>query len=372
MHLVERGKITLDEDVRPLVPELGQLPILKGFSDEGEPILVPNTKPITLRHLLTHTSGLGVDVADPDLIRWSQHVGRTANVGSCTLEGWSSPLKFAPGEGWYYGIGPEWAGQVLERATGGQRLGEYMAQHLCGPLGMEDTGFRLSQLVNSEEKEGRFVPISERSGTNGELAEGQRNMFPLEPVCESGGAGLYTSAADYAKVMQALLRALAGEEEDGGVVVGKETVRQMLAPQLNETQREWVKGIVFTFGSAAELPEGTPVDHGIGGLLTMGDVQGKRRKGSLMWSGMCNSRWVSGHSCCSDHGYSIYLHSTNVLPCAVDRPRDGHWGCAHCQRHSLWRCHRAEALRRAGEGGVWRASPEMAGIMQVVGSKRLN
>ncbi|KAK3305886.1 beta-lactamase/transpeptidase-like protein [Chaetomium strumarium] len=302
MHLVERGKITLDEDVRPLVPELGQLPILKGFSaaaddddsnNDGEPILVPNTKPITLRHLLTHTSGLGVDVADPDLIRWSRHVGRTANVGSCTIEGWSSPLKFAPGEGWYYGIGPEWAGQVLERVTG-QRLGEYMAEHLCGPLGMEDTGFRLNTVVlSSGEKEARFVPISERSGATGELAEGKRNLFPAEPVCESGGAGLYTSAADYAKVMQALLKALAGEEEEeekGGVVRG-ETVRQMLTPQLNEAQREWAKGIVFTFGSAAELPAGTPVDHGIGGLLAMGDVQGKRRKGSLMWSGMCNSRW---------------------------------------------------------------------------------
>ncbi|KAK4237025.1 beta-lactamase/transpeptidase-like protein [Achaetomium macrosporum] len=288
MHLVERGKITLDEDVRPIVPELGQLPILKGFSDDddGEPILVPNTRPITLRHLLTHTSGLGVDVADPDLIRWSQHIGRTANVGSCTIEGWSSPLKFAPGEGWYYGIGPEWAGQVLERVTG-QRLGEYMAEHLCKPLGMRDTGFQLNKLV-TEEKEAGFVPIAERSETTGELTEGRRNMFPAEPECESGGGGLYASAADYAKVMQALLKAVAGE--DGGVV-GRETAREMLRPQLNETQREWVKGIVFTFGSAAELPEGTPVDHGIGGLLTMGDVDGKRRKGSLMWSGMCNSRW---------------------------------------------------------------------------------
>lgn len=302
MHLVERKQVTLDEDVRPLVPELGRLPMLAGFTTEGEkpgtsgaPILLDNTRPITLRQLLTHTAGLGLDVGDPDLERWAQHVGRTANAGSCTVEGWSTPLKFAPGEGWCYGTGVDWAGQVLERVSG-MRLGEYMAEWLLKPLGLEDTGFFVNKVVGPGEK-GRFVPLAERDETTGELKE-RGPVLPVEPPCDSGGAGLYSSAADYARVLRGLLKALQGEE---GGVVKRETVMEMLSPQLNETERAALEGICWIAKTAAELPEGAPIDHGLGGMLSMGDVEGKRRKGSLHWSGMCNCRWVSrllaGSSC---------------------------------------------------------------------------
>ncbi|KAL2142349.1 hypothetical protein VTI28DRAFT_1241 [Corynascus sepedonium] len=301
LHLVERGgQLTLDEDLRPRVPELASLPILKGFATaadgqnpdkkEGEPLLEPYDAPMTLRHLLTHTAGLGTDVADPDLMRWSAWVGRTANVGSCTLEGWTAPLRFAPGEGWYYGTGPDWAGQVLERVTG-QRLGEYMGEHVLRPLGIDErsTGFYVNRLTSKEEGgwDERYVPTAERDGETGLLKELPNPVFPVEPQCESGGAGLYTNAADYGRVMQEVLQVLAGENG----IVSTGTVREMFRPQLNDRQREWLRGIVWTFGSAAEIPEGAPVDYGIGGVMNLKDVEGKRRHGSMSWSGMCNSRW---------------------------------------------------------------------------------
>ncbi|KAK4120646.1 beta-lactamase/transpeptidase-like protein [Parathielavia appendiculata] len=298
MHLVEHRPdlVTLDTDLRPLVPELANLQIITGFkapeSDggEGEPILVPNTRPITLRHLLTHTSGFGVDIADPDLIRWSKYVGRKAdqNSLSCTLEGWTTPLKFAPGDGWYYGSGPDWAGLVLERLTG-KRLGEYMEEFLFRPLGVRDTGFFVNRLLpeGGKDREERYVPVAERDAESGEWREGTV-PFPAEPPCESGGGGLYSSAVDYGKVMQMLLGALAGEESG---VVGGELVREMFSPQLVEKQRDWLRAIIWAYGSGAELPQGSPVDFGIGGLLNTADVEGKRRKGSVMWSGAGNARW---------------------------------------------------------------------------------
>ncbi|KAL2180580.1 beta-lactamase/transpeptidase-like protein [Thermothelomyces heterothallicus CBS 202.75] len=317
MHLVEHRddknnnniQSTLDEDVRPRVPELARLPILRGFAagglatrhpdkkEEGEPLLEPNTAPITLRHLLAHTAGLGLDIADPDLERWSRWVGRTARASTSTVEGWSTPLRFPPGEGWYYGTGPDWAGQVLERVTG-RRLSEYMDEHILRPLGItRGTGFYINKLVGGDEKEedeeggrdgGRqFVTLTERDGQTGELRE--RDVpFPVEPACESGGAGLYTNAADYGRVLQELLKALAGEE---GAVIRKETAEEMFRPQLNDKQREWQRSIVWKFGAAAEIPEGSLVDFGLGGMLNMEDVEGKRKKGSMMWSGFCNGRW---------------------------------------------------------------------------------
>ncbi|KAK4243532.1 beta-lactamase/transpeptidase-like protein [Corynascus novoguineensis] len=222
MRLVEQKQISLDEDVRPRVPELARLPILRGFAtaathpdkEEGEPILEPNTAP----------------------------VGRTARADNSTVEGWSTPFMFPPGEGWYYGTGPDWAGQVLERVTG-RRLSEYMNEHILRPLGVGGTGFYIHELE-------RPVP------------------FPVNPPHESGGAGLYTNGADYRRVLQELLRALAGDKR----------------------AREWQRRIVRGFGSAVEIPEGSLVDFGIGGILNIEDIEGKRKKGSIMWSGFCNRR----------------------------------------------------------------------------------
>lgn len=247
---------------------------------------------ITPRQLLTHTSGLGVDVADPDLARWSRWAGRTAHVGSCTLDGWSAPLKFAPGAGWWYGVGLEWAGVLVERVSGmavGGYLGEVVLKDgkaagvggNAGGLGFRKGGFGGEKVVEGLER-----------GADGEVREGGVRWME-EPPRESGGAGLYGSAVGYGRVMEMVLRGVAGEEEDGMVVSG-EMAREMFTPQLDGRQRAMLEGVVWEFGSAAELPAGTPVDYGIGGMLVMGNVEGKRRKGSLMWSGMGNSRWV----CC--------------------------------------------------------------------------
>lgn len=289
MQLVERGQIGLDDDIKPLVPELAAAQILKGFDEaaDGAPILQDNPHPITLRHLLTHTAGLGYDVADPDLQRWSQHVGRTKTIVSSTIEGFTTPLKFVPGEGWYYGTATDWAGQVLERVTG-LKLGEYMAENVFAPLGMVDSGFVLGSVLGGEGARERYVEFCERHGETGELGS-REAMFPPDPAVESGGGGLYSTLGDYGKVVQALLRALAGEE---GGLVSQATAETMFTPQLDDAQRGWLTSILNLAGFVPEFPAGTPVDHGIGGCINTEDVPGKRKKGSMKWGGMCNSHWV--------------------------------------------------------------------------------
>lgn len=212
-------------------------------------------------------------------MKWSAAVGRTATILDFSREGYTTPLKFAPGDGWYYGAATDWAGQVLEQLTG-KTLGEFVQERVLGPLGMSDTGFWPEKLPHVAD---RTADFSFREGED--LKEGP-SPIPKERPIESAGAGLFSTASDYAKVLQAVLR---DELLDGS------TMNQMFSPQLNEPQKAMLTYIAYNFHDmfAPEFPAGLEVNWGFGGLINMADVPGKRRKGSLTWSGMCNSRWVS-------------------------------------------------------------------------------
>lgn len=100
---------------------------------------------------------------------------------------------------------------------------------------------------------------------------------------------MYTTAADHAKVLQALLKATG---KDG--LVKKQTVEEMLRPQLTDIQKGMLKTITDAFHDAMtpEFEAGMPLDHGISGIINLQDAPGKRRKGSMMWLGMANGHWV--------------------------------------------------------------------------------
>ena len=156
---------------------------------------------------------------------------------------------------------------------------------------MDDTTFRRDSLPHVRD---RTVPTSHRNADTGELATGDDVFLAAaNPKFDSGGAGMYTTAADHAKLLQALLRSLAGSE---GALLAKETVEEMFRPQLTAIQKQWLKFMTGLFSDilAPEFEKGTPLDHGISGVINMEDEPGKRRKGSMMWSGICNGHWVSG------------------------------------------------------------------------------
>jgi CubicO group peptidase (beta-lactamase class C family) len=141
MQLVERGKLALDSPASDIVPELATKGVLEGFDSSGKPITRKPKRPVTLRHLLTHTSGLGYDTWDADVMKYRKATGIPA-VGSCQNVALTTPLLADPGERWEYGISMDWAGKMVEAASG-QRLDRYMTEKIFTPLGMADTGFAI-------------------------------------------------------------------------------------------------------------------------------------------------------------------------------------------------------------------------------------
>src|ERR1700731_1505395 len=202
LQLVEPGKLMLDEPASNFDPELGSVQILAGFDSKGIPQLRPAQKPITLRSLLTHTSGFSYPLWDPIVVRYLK-IAR----GDPALP--RMPLMFEPGSRWAYGGSLDRVGRMVEIA-GGQSLDRYFSDHITGPLGMNDTGFSLT-----EKQRERRASLHVRDA-NGKLLP-QPLEKPNVPKVFSGGGGIYSTAPDYLTLLQALL--------NGGSLAGKSILR---------------------------------------------------------------------------------------------------------------------------------------------------
>lgn len=303
MQIVETGMIGLDDDVKPLVLELIRMKILMVTNKSPwHGFLIENTCPITLRFvyplayhttvwnadyvssmLLTHTAGLGYDIANDDLNEWSLSIKRTVNNLSFTWEGWTTPVLFPSGSGWVYGSGADWASKVLQYKTG-KELGPYMEQNIWKPLGLKNTAFSPANI-----QAGTIMTRQE----DGKLRAGPLPV-PTHPEVHSGGCGLYTSATDHAAILSMLLRA-GSPAEDGGVrLLKKETVDEMFRPQLTPEQRQGFIAAMNDSSYIPWVPPGYPVerlDHGITGIINLDDVPAMRRKGSMGWLGLNNGHW---------------------------------------------------------------------------------
>jgi CubicO group peptidase (beta-lactamase class C family) len=234
--------------------------------------------------LLTHTVGLGYDIADPDIVKWSKAVGRTATCNDWSLEGFTTPTKFPPGEGWCYGTATDWACQALEKLTG-QRLSEYVQVHIFDPLGMKDSTWWPEKLPHVANRTAQMMYRQE----DGTLQAGPP-PFPVKHPIESGGSGMFTTPRDYATFMQGFL---------AGKLLKKETMDLMFTSQLDGPQEEMLNEVATEFhdGFKPEFPRELRIGHGIGGIISKEGCTGKRSKGSMSWSGYANSRWVGTASC---------------------------------------------------------------------------
>ena len=128
MQLVEQGKLSLDEPIGRVLPELAAPQVVKGFGANGKPKLRPAKKPITLRHLMTHTSGFAYEMWNGDMVRYLEKTGMPS-VTTCKNDALKTPLMTDPGTRWEYGINIDFVGKAVEAASG-KRLDAYLRDHL--------------------------------------------------------------------------------------------------------------------------------------------------------------------------------------------------------------------------------------------------
>jgi CubicO group peptidase (beta-lactamase class C family) len=216
MLLYEEGRFQLDDPISKYIPEFADPKVLV-VPKEGKPYTIPATRPITIRHLLTHTSGLtynwdpvlGSDYKEAHIA--SGLLPFEGTIGESVKRLARLPLLFHPGERWNYGLNIDVLGYLIE-VVSGQPLDQFLQQRIFEPLGMPDTFFyvppdkldRLATAYTWSEGKGlaRFpdTPITEGafSYSADYPVRGPKKLF-------SGGAGLCSTASDYARFCQLML-----------------------------------------------------------------------------------------------------------------------------------------------------------------------
>lgn len=276
MQLVERGRLSLDAPIAAVLPHLAAPMVLEGFQGPM-PNLRPAARPITLRHLLSHSSGFGYDIWNPDLKRaWSALgiAGRPTNVDELAR----TPLLFDPGSRWNYSISTDVVGHAIEAASG-ERLDRYLATHVTGPLGMADTTFTLSDAQRP-----RLVAVHQRQA-DGSLGAGQRPAGN-GPGFLAGGGGLVGTAGDYIRFLRMLLR---GGTLDGARILAPETVAEMGRNQIGSACVVPMVSAVPTSSYDCDFFPGMEQKWGLGFLINTRPGPNGRNAGSLAWAGLVNT-----------------------------------------------------------------------------------
>lgn len=301
MQQVERGKLDLDSPASKWLPALGSVKVLEGFDAAGQPKLRAPKRPITLRHLLTHTAGYGYETWNAEIGRFQQVTGTpSASTGKNAALG--TPLLFDPGERWNYGINIDWAGKMLE-AVSGNKLGAYLKENLFALLGMNDTAFKITPAMRT-----RLAKLHQR-GDDGALAPIDLEV-PQEPEFEGGGGGLYSSAGDYLKFVRMILNR---GKANGEQVLKPETVDLMTRNHMGNTRVTMLKAALPLRSNDAEFFPGMPKGWGLTFQINNEKAPTGRAAGGLMWGGLSNCYfWIDPASGIG----GVYL--TQILP-FVDR-----------------------------------------------------
>jgi methyl acetate hydrolase len=280
LQLLERGKLTLEEPVSKHLPELAKLDVLEGFDNAtGKPILRPAKKAVTLKHLLTHTSGFVYDTWDANMLKYEMQTGAgAAGAGIAAV----TPLMFEPGTRWQYGTSLDWTGRLVE-AVSGQTLEQYFQQNILEPLGMRDTKFSVPA-----EKFDRLVSTYRRQ-SDGSLKEDPRAL-PAVPKAFNGGGGLYSTAGDYVRFMQMISRK---GQAGGKQILQAKTVEMMSTNQIGELDAGKLKTVRPAISADVDVHPGFKDKWGLGFLINTTAYQGGRSAGSLAWAGVENTfYWI--------------------------------------------------------------------------------
>jgi CubicO group peptidase (beta-lactamase class C family) len=274
--LVEEGRIALDDPVSDFIPGFADLTVLSGAGERVSP-----ARPMTVRHLLTHTSGLTYGfIGDTEVDRLYQQSAfftSARGLDDMTARLTELPLVAHPGSRWTYSVATDVLGRVIE-VVSGQPLDVFVRERILDPLGMEDTGFSVPL-----EKRARFTASYRVVGDRLELADSPADgAFTGAPAWVSGGGGLVSTASDYVRFVQMLL--------DGGRlgevrVLRPESVQAITSNQLPDA--------LVPINLEALLPPAYGFGLGVAVLVHEDVTPEPDHVGSYFWGGAANTFfWV--------------------------------------------------------------------------------
>ena len=277
MQLVEQGKLTIEDPVEKFLPEMAGLKVFESFDPAtGAYKLRPASRPVTVRHVLTHTSGLGYGFTSATVRDFKPTAGEKYPFGA--------PLLFDPGEQWIYGTSTDVVGRLVETISG-QKLEAYFRQHIFEPLKMADTSYTVP-----EAKALRMVAGQRRAGERMDGAITVQSPQPSLTVANpSGGGGLASTVDDYGRFVRALLN---GGVLDGARILKAETVTLMGQNAIGDVKVPALKSAMPNSEDFTFIADGRD-KWGLGFLITVDQVPGKRSPGSLSWGGISNTYfWI--------------------------------------------------------------------------------
>lgn len=278
---IDRGLVTLDTPVGDILPDFDKLQVLESVGPTG-PVFRPPKRRGTLRHLLTHTVGMGYEAFYPLMAEYAAATGAPADITG-TFESLNYPMLFDPGEGFAYGIGTDWVGAVVAELDG-RSIDRFVNEEILQPLGMNNTYFERSEagdrLANASYKQ-----------PDGNLVPG--GAHPAEhPEIYHMGHALYGSPADYMTFLRLVLNR---GELNGHRLAGPEAMQLMFDDQLNGVQLP--SPVLTTYlpeASCDVVPHaGTTLTHTAGFFRNEDSRPGMRTAGSLTWAGVLNTHyWI--------------------------------------------------------------------------------
>jgi len=278
LQLVDDGRLDLDAPARDHVPEIGELRVLDGWDDDGQPRLRTAARDVTTRMLLLHTAGFGYDFFNADYARMANEHGQPSVV-TATKASIMTPLLFDPGERWEYGSNIDWAGRVVEGITG-QRLGEVMRERILEPLGMTDTEFSMRPDMRA-----RRATIHQR-GADDELTPLPDFELPPDPEVHMGGHGLYSTVEDYGQFIRMWLND--GRAADGTAILAAETVAMAERNGLGDLKVTALPAVIPSLTNDAEFFPGQSKSWALSFMVNDEEAPTGRPAGSLAWAGLAN------------------------------------------------------------------------------------
>ena len=285
MMLFERGAFQLSDPVARFIPQWKNLRVMTG-GEYPDYATTPAERPMTVRDLLSHQSGLTYGFMEGALEAgyFKHEVYQAGAMRGRDLQSMIDrlaelPLKFSPGDNWNYGVSTDVCGYLVQELSG-QRYDEYLREQIFEPLGMDDTGFHVPP-----EKQHRFAANYER-GPDRQLRlldDPADSHYLEEQTFFSGGGGLVSTAQDYQRFCQMLLN---GGQLDGARILGPKTIDLMTQNHLPNNDELSARAL-GTFSETAN--DGVGFGLGFAVLLDLPRTQNVGSVGEYYWGGAAST-----------------------------------------------------------------------------------